>query len=78
MSAKNPVDLPLTPPALPAPTKAERMVYVWLTDYVGDTAGIIYQEAGVLAYNVTPDMVCSRLTSKSNTLAKILRSVSIT
>ena len=57
MSAVKPVEAPMTPPALPAISNTDKMVYVWLTDYVADTAGFVYQAAGKLAYNVTPDMV---------------------
>ena len=59
MSTPKPVEAPLSPPVLPAVSKADKMVYVWLTDYVADTAGIVYQKSGELAYNVTPDMVSS-------------------
>ena len=57
MSAAKPVELPMAPPALPAPSKTDRMIYVWLTEYVANTAGYVYQAAGVLAYNITPDKV---------------------
>lgn len=57
MSVPKPVEAPVTPPTLPAISKTDKMVYVWLTDYVADTAGYVYQVAGKLAYNVTPDMV---------------------
>ena len=60
MSAKSPVESPLSAPPLPPLSKADRMVYVWLTDYVANTAGYVYQAAGVMAYNVTPDMVGPR------------------
>ena len=33
------------------------MMYVWLTEYIADTAGFVYQQAGMLNYNVTPNMV---------------------
>lgn len=33
------------------------MVYVWMTEYLINTAGFVYQESGILAYNITPDMV---------------------
>lgn len=56
MSAVKPVEVPMSAPALPAVSKTDRMVYVWFTDYVANTAGYVYQAAGVLAYNVTPDM----------------------
>ena len=34
------------------------MMYVWLTEYLADSAGFVYQQAGILNYNVTADMVC--------------------
>lgn len=57
MSVSKPVEAPVTPPPLPAISKTDRMMYVWLTDYVANTAGYVYQVAGALAYNVTPDKV---------------------
>ena len=36
-----------------------KMMYVWLTEYMADTAGFVYQQAGQLNYNVTPSMVSS-------------------
>ena len=33
------------------------MLYVWLSQYIADSAGFVYQSAGILNYNVTPDMV---------------------
>ena len=33
-------------------------MYVWLTEYLADSAGFVYQQAGILNYNVTADMVC--------------------
>lgn len=47
----------MSPPVLPAVSQTDKMIYVWLTDYVADTAGFVYQKGGELAYNVTPDMV---------------------
>lgn len=36
------------------------MAYVWLTDYVLNTAGLVYQNAGVLNETVTPSMVSAK------------------
>jgi len=36
---------------------SSNMVYVWITDYVANTAGLAYQKAGKLQYKITPDMV---------------------
>lgn len=33
------------------------MMYVWLTEYVADSAGFVYQQAGIMNYNVTANMV---------------------
>ena len=46
----------MIPAPLPAISSTDRMMYVWFTDYVANTAGAVYQAAGVLSYNVTPDM----------------------
>ena len=47
----------MTPAVLPA-VATERMMHLWMTDYIANTAGIVYLEAGVLQYTVTPDVVC--------------------
>ena len=57
MSAVKPVEAPMSAEPIPAPTGTDKMMYVWLTDYVANTAGYVYTIAGQLAYNVTPDMV---------------------
>ena len=57
MSVSKSVEAPMSPVALPAMSKTDRMLYVWFTDYVANTAGFVYYTAGKLAYNVTPDMV---------------------
>ena len=54
----NPVDVPFSPPPLPAITAYDKMMYLWLTDYLANSAGVVYQKAGVLQYTITPDMVC--------------------
>jgi len=33
------------------------MAYVWVTDYLLNTAGLVYQDAGILNETVTPSMV---------------------
>ena len=59
-SVQDPVEAPYTPPPLPAVTNTSRMMYVWLTDYIANTAGFVYQEAGFLQYNITPSTVSER------------------
>ena len=53
----DPVEAPFTPPPLPPVNDTSRMMYVWLTDYIANTAGFVYQSAGFLQYNVTPNTV---------------------
>ena len=63
-SLSKPVESPVTAPPLPVPGSVDRMMYVWFTDYVANTAGYVYQTAGVLTYKVTPDMVrCSYIST---------------
>ena len=50
-------EAPFTPNPLPAVNDTGKMMYVWLTEYMADTAGFVYQQAGQLNYNVTPSMV---------------------
>lgn len=56
-SIAKPVEAPFTPTALPKISDSSKMLYVWLTEYIADTAGFVYQQAGILDYNVTADMV---------------------
>ncbi len=57
-SIAKPVECPYTPTPLPPFTGSSNMMYVWLTEYVADSAGFVYQQAGILNYNVTSNMVC--------------------
>lgn len=43
------------------------MVYVWLTDYVVNTAGFVYQSAGVLNETITPSMLPPNFSYPLNT-----------
>ena len=41
----------LSAPILPATeTRTDRMVHIWLTQHIANTAGIVYQQAGMLTY----------------------------
>lgn len=53
----HPVEAPYTPPPLPPINDTSKMLYIWLTDYIADTAGYVYQAAGALQYTITADMV---------------------
>lgn len=57
-SVTDPVEAPITPPPLPPVSDANKMMYVWITDYVAKTASLVYQKAGILQYSLTPNMVC--------------------
>ncbi|XP_059586416.1 bactericidal permeability-increasing protein [Alligator mississippiensis] len=48
---------PFPPPALAFPTEHDRMVYLGASSYFFNTAGFVYQTAGVLVFNITDDMV---------------------
>lgn len=53
MSVSHPTEAPFSPNPLPSSSESTQMAYVWLTDYVVNTAGLVYQKAGQLAKNVT-------------------------
>ncbi|CAI8045639.1 Lipopolysaccharide-binding protein [Geodia barretti] len=63
----HPVEAPFTPPSLPAVTENTSMLYMWLTDYMANTAGFVYLAAGKLSYVVTPNMVPPSLPIQLNT-----------
>lgn len=59
---------PFAPPALALPSTHDRMLYLGLSDYFFNTAGLVYQEAGVLNLTLTDEMIPQeskfRLTTK--------------
>nr|XP_021521434.1 bactericidal permeability-increasing protein isoform X3 [Aotus nancymaae] len=59
---------PFAPPVMEFPAAHDRMVYLALSDYFFNTAGLVYQEAGVLKMILTDDMIPKeskfRLTTK--------------
>ncbi|XP_054429741.1 bactericidal permeability-increasing protein [Pteronotus mesoamericanus] len=60
---------PFTPPALVLPADHDHMVYLGISDYFFNTAGLVYQQAGVLNLTLRDDMIPKeskfRLTTKS-------------
>lgn len=43
--------VPVSPPILPVTeTRTDKMVYIWLTQHIANTAGIVYQQTGMLTY----------------------------
>ncbi|XP_024415507.2 bactericidal permeability-increasing protein [Desmodus rotundus] len=59
---------PFAPPALAFPTDHDHMVYLGISDYFFNTAGLVYQQAGVLNLTLRDDMIPKeskfRLTTK--------------
>lgn len=53
--------VPFSPPLLPPlPTSGDsigKMVFLWLTDYMANTAALVYMRLGTLSYSVTPELV---------------------
>lgn len=66
-SIAKPTEAPFSPPSLPPINDTCEMMYVWLTEYVVNTAGLVYHEAGFLAYNVTPNKVPKGIPLQLNT-----------
>lgn len=56
-SATAPKEAPFSPAPLPPDSESAKMVYVWVTDYLLNTAGLVYQDAGILNETVTPSTV---------------------
>lgn len=56
-SATAPKEAPFSPAPLPPDSKPAKMACVWVTDYILNTAGLVYQDAGILNETVTPSMV---------------------
>ncbi|KJE90290.1 LBP/BPI/CETP family protein [Capsaspora owczarzaki ATCC 30864] len=64
---KHPVECPFTPAATPANVTNTKMLSVWLTSFIADSAGYAYLEAGQLEYTVTPDQVPASFPLQLNT-----------
>ena len=56
-STTAPKEAPFSPAPLPPDSESTKMVYIWVTDYLLNTAGLVYQDAGILNETVTPSMV---------------------
>lgn len=53
-SRKNPKESGLTVPDLKVSSEHDKMLYVWLSEYTVNTAGEVYQDAGLLEFKVEP------------------------
>ncbi|XP_077993944.1 bactericidal permeability-increasing protein-like [Glandiceps talaboti] len=50
-------EAPIKVPVIETKNATSKMVYMWITDYVLNTAGYVFQEIGKLTYNITDDMI---------------------
>ncbi|KAI6654703.1 Lipopolysaccharide-binding protein-like [Oopsacas minuta] len=66
-SRTKPHEASISPVVLPGVGSPTRMLYIWLTTYIANTAGIVYDEAGELKTTITPDEVPSSIPIKLNT-----------
>ena len=57
LSATSPKEAPFSPTPLPPESESDKMAYLWMTDYVVNTAGLVFQQAGALNETITPSMV---------------------
>ena len=60
-SVSDPEEYPFAPSPLPPVSGhdySEKMMYVWMTDYVANSAAVVYQKAGLMSYTITDEMVC--------------------
>ncbi|XP_065884847.1 bactericidal permeability-increasing protein-like isoform X2 [Dysidea avara] len=55
-SIAKPVEAPITAPPIPPATSVDysKMMYVWVSTYVVNSAAFVYRQSGILAYNITP------------------------
>ena len=67
LSRANPQEAPISPVSLPSVGTTTRMLYIWLTTYIANTAGIVYNNAGILKVRITPDQVPANIPIKLNT-----------
>lgn len=67
-SLSHPTKAPFSPPPLPPITDTlDKMMYIWLSEYVVNTAGLVYHETGFLSYNITPNQVPKDVPIQLNT-----------
>ena len=59
---------PFSPSSIPELQETGRMVFLVLSPYVANTAAFVFQEAGLLQYNVTPNSIKSSIPIPLSTL----------
>ncbi|XP_058143054.1 bactericidal permeability-increasing protein [Dasypus novemcinctus] len=69
---------PFAPPALALPNQHDRMVYLGISDYFFNTAGLVYHAAGALRLTLTDEMIpkTSKFRLTTNFLGTLLPQVS--
>lgn len=67
VSAISPEEAPFSPSPLPFDSESDKMAYIWITDYVVNTAGLVYQDAGVLNKTIIPSMLPPNFSYPLNT-----------
>ncbi|OCT57734.1 bactericidal permeability-increasing protein [Xenopus laevis] len=58
---------PFSPPVMSLPPEQDLMVYFAVSEYLLNTAGFVYQNAGVLVFNLTDDMIPKESIVRLNT-----------
>lgn len=68
-SIAKPVESPFVAPGLPLPASGTltRMFYVWISGYLLESAGWVYEQVGVLNYTIQPSMVPASFPLQLNT-----------
>lgn len=64
---KHPTDAPFVPPSIDVPASLPRMMYVWVTTFLADSAGYVYGQAGVLDFTITNKMIPAAIPIQLNT-----------
>ncbi|XP_078274773.1 bactericidal permeability-increasing protein-like [Rhinoraja longicauda] len=60
-------DPPFKPPPISLPSKSTRMLYLGISDFLANSAGFVYYEAGALQMNITDKMIPSQSPIRLNT-----------
>ncbi|OCT56501.1 hypothetical protein XELAEV_18000008mg [Xenopus laevis] len=58
---------PFSPPVMSLPPEQDLMVYFAVSEYLFNTAGFVYQDAGALVFNLTDDMIPKESSMHLNT-----------
>lgn len=60
-------DPPFKPPPISLPSQSTRMLYLGISDFLANSAGFVYYEAGALQMNITDKMIPSQSPIRLNT-----------